>query len=66
MMRVWRTIALSSSSLPGELSVIEFDPEPLRAQFPALAQTVNGLPAVFFDNPGGTQVPERVIEATTR
>ncbi len=46
--------------------MIKFDPEPLRAQFPALAQTVKGLPAVFFDNPGGTQVPERVIEATTR
>jgi len=34
-----------------------------RAQFPALAQTVNGHPAVFFDGPGGTQVPERVIDA---
>ena len=46
--------------------MIEFDPIPLRAQFPALAQIANGHPAVFFDNPGGTQVPERVIEATTR
>jgi cysteine desulfurase family protein (TIGR01976 family) len=35
----------------------------IRAQFPALAQTVNGHPAVFFDGPGGTQVPERVIHA---
>ena len=43
-----------------------FDPEPLRAQFPALAQIVNDQPAVFFDNPGGTQVPERVIEATVK
>jgi cysteine desulfurase family protein (TIGR01976 family) len=34
-----------------------------RAQFPALAQEVNGHPAVFFDGPGGTQVPERVIDA---
>src|SRR2546429_1849381 len=33
-----------------------------RAQFPALAQTVNGHPAVFLDGPGGTQVPKRVIE----
>ncbi len=46
--------------------MIEFDPLPLRAQFPALAQTFNGHPAIFFDNPGGTQVPERVIEAATR
>jgi len=36
---------------------------PIRAQFPTLAQTVNGHPAVFFDGPGGTQVPQRVIDA---
>jgi len=35
----------------------------VRAQFPSLAQTVNGQPAVFFDGPGGTQVPQRVIDA---
>ncbi len=35
----------------------------IRTQFPALAQTVNGHPAVFFDGPGGTQVPQRVIDA---
>ncbi len=35
----------------------------IRAQFPALAQTVNDQPAVFFDGPGGTQVPQRVIDA---
>lgn len=35
----------------------------LRTQFPSLAQTVNGHPAVFFDGPGGTQVPQRVIDA---
>jgi len=34
-----------------------------RAQFPSLSQTVNGHPAVFFDGPGGTQVPRRVIDA---
>lgn len=33
------------------------------SQFPSLAQTVNGHPAVFFDGPGGTQVPQRVIDA---
>jgi cysteine desulfurase family protein (TIGR01976 family) len=37
----------------------------IRAQFPPLAQTVNGYPAVFFDGPGGTQVPQRVIDAMT-
>src|SRR5277367_11618 len=35
----------------------------VRAQFPSLAQTVNGKLAVFLDGPGGTQVPQRVIDA---
>jgi len=41
----------------------DFDIRWVRAQFPALRQEVNGRPAVFFDAPGGTQVPERVIDA---
>ena len=39
------------------------DLSPLRAQFPALQQMVNGRRAVFLDGPGGTQVPQCVIEA---
>jgi cysteine desulfurase family protein (TIGR01976 family) len=35
----------------------------VRGQFPALGQRVNGCPAVFLDGPGGTQVPQRVIDA---
>jgi cysteine desulfurase family protein (TIGR01976 family) len=35
----------------------------VRSQFPSLAQTVNGQPAIFMDGPGGTQVPQRVIDA---
>jgi cysteine desulfurase family protein (TIGR01976 family) len=35
----------------------------VRSQFPSLAQTVNGYPAAFLDGPGGTQVPQRVIDA---
>ena len=35
----------------------------IRAQFPSLAQTVNGHSAAFLDGPGGTQVPQRVIDA---
>ena len=35
----------------------------VRAQFPSLAQTVKGQPATFLDGPGGTQVPQRVIDA---
>src|SRR5438552_8474601 len=37
----------------------------VRDQFPSLAQTVNGYPAAFLDGPGGTQVPQRVIDAIT-
>ena len=37
----------------------------VRAQFPSLNQTVNGHPAAFLDGPGGTQVPQRVIDAIT-
>lgn len=35
----------------------------VRTQFPALTQTVNGKPALFFDGPGGTQVTQSVIQA---
>jgi cysteine desulfurase family protein (TIGR01976 family) len=35
----------------------------IRTQFPSLAQTINNHPAVFLDGPGGTQVPQRVIDA---
>lgn len=43
--------------------VRKLDIEWVRQQFPALSQTVKGKPAVFFDAPGGTQVPQRVIDA---
>lgn len=39
------------------------DPHVLRPQFPALRRTINGQPAVYLDGPGGTQSPERVIDA---
>lgn len=37
----------------------------IRSQFPSLGQTVNGRPAAFLDGPGGTQVPQRVIDAVS-
>jgi cysteine desulfurase family protein (TIGR01976 family) len=52
-------LAMSTS----EMISSALDLERIRAQFPSLAQTVNGHPAVFFDGPGGTQVPQRVIDA---
>lgn len=40
------------------------DVEGVRAQFPALALTLDdGRPCVFLDNPAGTQVPRRVVDA---
>ncbi|MFN2226586.1 MAG: aminotransferase class V-fold PLP-dependent enzyme, partial [Anaerolineae bacterium] len=38
----------------------------LRTQFPALQEERNGRPFIFFDGPGGTQVPAAVIEAMNR
>ncbi len=42
-----------------------FDVEALRAEFPALLRELDGRPVAFLDGPGGTQVPQRVIEAVT-
>ena len=39
------------------------DLSPLRDRFPALARTQDGRPVVFTDAPGGSQVPDTVIEA---
>ena len=38
----------------------------LRKQYPALQRTVAGRAPIFLDGPGGTQVPERVIDAMVR
>jgi cysteine desulfurase family protein (TIGR01976 family) len=43
----------------------QFDIEYVRAQFPALSRTVNGYPVAYLDGPGGTQVPQRVVDAVT-
>jgi cysteine desulfurase family protein (TIGR01976 family) len=48
--------ASSSSSTALDLTWV-------RSQFPALAQTINEHPMVFLDGPGGTQVPQQVIDA---
>ncbi len=46
-----------------EITVPTLDLTRIRSQFPSLAQTVNGHPATFLDGPGGTQVPQCVIDA---
>src|SRR3977135_1197856 len=51
-------IAEQASSSPTALDLTW-----VRSQFPALAQTINKHPMVFLDGPGGTQVPQQVIDA---
>jgi len=43
-----------------------FNPNELRQVIPALARTQDGKPTIFFDGPGGTQVPQTVIDAINR
>ena len=51
---------MTTSSPAGALPVSHGE---VRALFPSLSQQVNGHPAVFLDGPGGTQVPQPVMEA---
>jgi cysteine desulfurase family protein (TIGR01976 family) len=37
----------------------------IRARFPALKRTHNDMPFIFFDGPGGTQMPDAVIDAVS-
>jgi cysteine desulfurase family protein (TIGR01976 family) len=37
--------------------------EVIRGHFPALARVHDGHPVAFFDGPGGTQVPQAVVDA---
>lgn len=39
-----------------------FDVEAIRAQFPACKLEVGGAPIAYLDGPGGTQVPQRVLD----
>ncbi|MFY0542644.1 cysteine desulfurase-like protein [Brevibacillus sp. H7] len=45
------------------LDVLQKDVRNCRNDFPSLARTVSGKQAAFFDGPGGTQVPNQVIDA---
>ncbi len=43
----------------------QFTPEAIRAEFPSLSNIDNGLTPIYFDNPGGTQVHQSVIDAVS-
>src|SRR5579871_1185240 len=53
----------SSTMPPTTSSTGAIDLSPRRAHFPSLALEQNGQPVVYFDNPGGTQVPQFCIDA---
>lgn len=42
------------------------DVEAVRARFPALARVENGHDVAYLDGPGGTQVPQTVIDAMSK
>ncbi|MFZ0493082.1 MAG: cysteine desulfurase-like protein [Acidimicrobiia bacterium] len=42
---------------------MELDAISIRSRFPALSRTLDGRPVIWADGPGGTQVPESVIDA---
>ncbi len=43
----------------------KFDVEALRREFPACRLEINATPIAYLDGPGGTQVPQRVLDAIT-
>ena len=49
--------------MEGVASVVPFDVATVRADFPALAQSVHGRPLVYLDNAATTQKPRQVIDA---
>ncbi|PWT72989.1 MAG: cysteine desulfurase-like protein [Proteobacteria bacterium] len=51
---------MSTTTTPAQAS---FDIEWVRQQFPSFQRKIHGQPAAFLDGPGGTQVPQRVIDA---
>ena len=55
--------ASTTTNTTTQTSTPALDLAAIRAAFPSLAVEVNGQPAVYFDNPGGTQVPQACIDA---
>jgi cysteine desulfurase family protein (TIGR01976 family) len=52
--------------MPASTTLPAFGVDAIRAEFPALRRLgPDGLPAIFLDGPGGTQVPQRVIDAVS-
>ncbi len=64
--------AFSADPLPGKVAVarrchpsLPFDVERVRADFPALEQTIHGKPLAYLDNAASAQKPQAMIDAVT-
>jgi cysteine desulfurase family protein (TIGR01976 family) len=58
MTEIAELTSINDKTLREAASVLE-----IRKQFPALNRLHNGEPVAYFDSPGGTQVPRKVVEA---
>jgi cysteine desulfurase family protein (TIGR01976 family) len=58
-----KNVAHSYATSSGEKNALPVND--IRSLFPALQRLHNGLPVAYFDGPGGTQVPQIVVEAMT-
>ena len=55
---------MSAAAVSGSVHAGRVAPlEQIRARFPALARVHEGRPVAYFDGPGGTQVPQSVVDA---
>ena len=45
---------------------MRLDIDAIRSQFPALDETDDGIARIYLDNPAGTQVPQRVVDAMSK
>jgi cysteine desulfurase/selenocysteine lyase len=57
---------MSESVVTPAPSIVGFDAERIRLDFPVLHQKAHGKPLVYLDNAATTQKPRAVIDATTR
>jgi cysteine desulfurase family protein (TIGR01976 family) len=57
---------MPDASTTTQTSTPALDLAAIRAAFPSLGVEQNGQAVVYFDNPGGTQVPQACIDAITR
>jgi cysteine desulfurase family protein (TIGR01976 family) len=64
-----RSLSIITINYPFDLMTIKsssiLSTSEIRSHFPALARKHGGFPVAYFDGPGGTQVPQAVVEAVS-